>query len=598
MANELGVIRRSALVSPYGPGAIVDFRAGGGPVSGVVAGLEEWDRSSPAGLRHPQVTYEPRLQVALGVHGFRLPPVAAGDRPASSEQLVAVRFPSWLVCPGCSRLRRARRWGADPGSAARYCGECSANRGTRTKMFAIPARFVVACGAGHLDEFPWHWWVTHRDGCGNHDGDLRLESRGAGLAGLILSCNTCQSSRSMEGVFGGQTLAGLRCTGTRPWLASGRESCEIPVRALQRGASNLYFPITRSSLDIPPWSDHLQAALGQYWHPLSSAESSKRPLLVSALWSQFESLGYTQEALVSALEERIATLARQAGNSLRDEEYRQFTSRIGTAQDQVAEFECRPHPVPSVLGPWIGFIAEVVRLREVRALIGFTRINPPGTVERGVETVTAPIQDAHRDWLPAIEVRGEGVFLALDSERLARWESSPEVQARAAAVRVESPWAEAEPAITAENVARGMLTHTLSHVLMRQLALDCGYSAASLRERLYVGPSGDSSAGILIYTSSPDADGTLGGLSRQGHPDRLPLLVQRAVTVSQWCSSDPLCMSGASARSGAASLAACHSCALAPETSCELFNRLLDRAMLVGTPEQPNLGYFHQLLAK
>lgn len=596
MPNELGVVRRSALVSPHGPGAIVDFRARGGPVSAIIAGLDEWDRSSPAGLLHPQVTYEPRLQASLNVQGFRLPPVSASDSPRPSEQLVAVRFPTWLLCPGCSRLRRARRWGSDPGSAARYCGECTARREARGRSFVVPARFVVACSSGHLDDFPWHWWVAHRAECTNRDGDLLLESRGMGLAGLVVVCKTCSASRSMDGVFGARALESLTCSGNRPWLAAERELCSKPVRTLQRGASNLYFPVTRSSLDIPPWSDHLQAALGMYWEPLRSTDAAGRRQLIAALWNLFEQLGYSRDQLADAIEERLTDLESQQDAGLREEEYRQFTSEVPTGAEDIREFECRPQIVPAGLREHVQVIAEAVRLREVRALIGFTRVNPPGTREAGVEIPLAPIQSTRRNWLPAIEVRGEGVFLALKPDAVSRWEASSAVRSRAESVHFDPRGDGSDPQITPDNIARAMLVHTLAHVLMRQLALDCGYSAASLRERLYVGTPLDRCAGVLIYTSSPDADGTLGGLSRQGKPDRMEALLIRAVASCQWCSSDPLCMSGAMSHSGTSNLAACHCCALAPETSCELFNSLLDRAMLIGTPQQPDVGFFQNLV--
>ena len=134
--NELGKVRRSAAIMNYGPGAIVDFRAGGGPVSVVAAGLEQWDeRAPPAGLTNPQTVFEPRLQKKLRVDGFRLPPVYTDDgndaqrRDAEERvELVGVRFPGWLQCPSCDVLRAARDWASEPGNPARYCPRCTAAR--------------------------------------------------------------------------------------------------------------------------------------------------------------------------------------------------------------------------------------------------------------------------------------------------------------------------------------------------------------------------------------------------------------------------------------------------------------------------------------
>jgi hypothetical protein len=130
---------------------------------------------------------------------------------------------------------------------------------------------------------------------------------------------------------------------------------------------------------------------------------------------------------------------------------------------------------------------------------------------------------------------------------------------------------------------------------MRQLTLDCGYSSAALRERLYTGPEGSDMAGLLIYTATTDEDGTLGGLQRQGDPSRMERTVQAALAAQEWCSSDPLCIEDLLTGEDSLSLAACHACVLAPETSCEEYNRFLDRAMLLGVPNDRSTGYFSEL---
>ncbi|MGC4120464.1 MAG: hypothetical protein QM765_38975 [Myxococcales bacterium] len=263
MAKDLGDVRRSQVVTSHGPGSIVDFRAGGrggGAVSVVAAGLEEWDRqASPPGLAHPQTVFEPRLQQLLGVGGFRLPPVAPQTRPGvyarNVGKLVGVRFPRWLQCPECKDLREARRWSEDPGDPALYCGECSDRAGGRNRVHVVPARFIVMCENGHLDEFPWLWWVKHKETCGKR-GDLRLEgSAAAGLVGLVLTCLECGNSRSMEGCFGPGAIP-AQCRGRRPWLGiDADEECGAEPHVAQRGASNIYFSAVESALDIPPYTD-------------------------------------------------------------------------------------------------------------------------------------------------------------------------------------------------------------------------------------------------------------------------------------------------------------------------------------------------------
>jgi hypothetical protein len=144
--------------------------------------------------------------------------------------------------------------------------------------------------------------------------------------------------------------------------------------------------------------------------------------------------------------------------------------------------------------------------------------------------------------------------------------------------------------------ARYMLCHTLAHTLMRQLTLECGYSSASLQERIYAGGGDDPMAGVLIYTATTDSDGTLGGLQRQGKAERIPGILTRALFAIEWCSSDPLCISDMMGAQTTFSHSACHACVLAPETSCEAFNSYLDRGLLVGVPDSPETGFFQSLI--
>jgi hypothetical protein len=143
-------------------------------------------------------------------------------------------------------------------------------------------------------------------------------------------------------------------------------------------------------------------------------------------------------------------------------------------------------------------------------------------------------------------------------------------------------------------IPRFVLLHTLAHLLINQLSFDCGYGSSSLRERIYCDEQHEDRPmnGILIYTASGDSEGTMGGLVRQGLPGRLENTVIRALRTSSWCSADPICMESRGQGPDSCNLAACHCCGLLPETSCEEGNRLLDRATVVGTPEDGSLGLF------
>lgn len=602
--NELGNLRRSAAAALFGPGAVIDFRAGDAPISAVAAGLEEWDRNfPPAGMRNEQTVLEARLQKKLGVRGFRLPPVSAEEftRP-DSKALVAVRYPNWLQCPQCSRLGESRNWAEEPGRPGLYCPQCTQRMPGQRKVFVVPVRFVMACEGGHLDEFPWHAWVRHKEGCQKRSF-LSLVSERAGLAGLILSCPSCHARRSMDRVFSEDTWETFpNCRGKRPWLAGADEECQHKARAVQRGASNLYFPVVVSALSIPPWSDQLQEALGVQWNQFVDVEPEDRAAFVRILAKTGElklvldDLGLTPETFLEQLNRRLDSHEQIDTDDLRGEEHRQFTGGIADHGPD-REFEMRPQSVPQAIAPWFSHLVRVVRLREVSALTGFTRIHPPGDPD---SPNIAPISARHLDWLPAIEVRGEGIFLELEGVALAQWERNAAVVERIRALddRYQADWRDrfGDEKAPAPITPRRVLVHTLAHALMRQLTLDCGYSSTALRERLYVGDGDSPMAGLLIYTATTDDDGTLGGLQREGTPDRMARTIAAAIQAQVWCSSDPLCIEDLLAGASGMSLAACHACVLGPETSCEEFNQFLDRALLVGTPTDPSLGFFRNLV--
>lgn len=602
--NELGKVRQSSVIMNYGPGSIVDFRVPGtgAAVSVVSAGLEQWVRmAEEAGDSSQDMKRltEPRLAEKLRVSHFRLPPVAP-DNPGKDDEavpLIGARFPGWLQCPKCHTLKPARKWGNEPGNPSRFCSPCSRELGADSKVYVVPVRFVVACRNGHLDDFPWSEWVHKGRNCSSREFALKAE--GPGLAGLILSCPRCKSRRSMEHIFTRDAHQDRTCTGARPWLAEGTEECDQRPITLQRGASNLYFPLMQSALVIPPWSEEVIRRLGYRWNEIATlVDEEQRANYIDMFWSSIsQDVGEIDRPVFKELvEEKIADTKKASSGNLRWDEYQQFMMAASKAAKAGDEFEVRAVQPPQRI-PQISYLMRVVSLREIRALHGFTRIEPlPGSPPVRQQYLSR----SNMRWLPALEVRGEGIFIALDKERLAAWEDHPKVLERAASLKIFNESRVLNPDSEKINVSnrlgsRYLLLHSLAHVLMKQLSLQSGYSSASLRERIYVGDGETDMAGILIYTATSDSDGTLGGLQRHGKSDRFSALFTEAIRANQWCSSDPLCIRGLVSATESSSLAACHSCLLAPETSCEDFNRFLDRAMLVGTPEDRSIGFFSGL---
>lgn len=566
-----GSVRRGQLVTTYGVGALVALEE----ESFIVAGIDRWQVSDPN-------IHEPRLERLLDVHGFVLPPATENGR-----DIPVFRFPLWCSCPVCSRLNEHRFFTTFDNNR---CNTCNAN--------LAPSRFVVCCKKGHIDDFPYFAWVHAGTGSADKSHQLTIRAVGASasLRDIQISCS-CGLSKSMEGAFGKNVLReiGYRCSGNRPWLGDSREPlCTETPRTFQRGASNVWFPTVHSSISIPPWSEGAFRLLNRYWSALQHAPDDALVPILTGM-GIVKGTPYSVDDLVLAVQQRRnGESGEDRTTDIRWQEY-EALSKGKAESDLDQEFVCIPSQGGNDLAAlWFDQIMLVKRLREVRALQSFTRVTPHLVGE--TPDRRAQICNTSPGWLPAIEVRGEGVFLVLNIERLRIWESDPEILRRAKKVndnylrRSQGVGNMPGRAIT----PRLLLIHTLAHVLINQWSLDCGYPAASLRERLYVS---DRMAGLLIYTATSDSAGSLGGVVAQAGPSRLDEALREAIGRATWCSADPLCIESDATGVDALNLAACHACVLLPEVSCEEMNLFLDRGMLIGDPEKPNVGYFADLIA-
>jgi hypothetical protein len=254
---------------------------------------------------------------------------------------------------------------------------------------------------------------------------------------------------------------------------------------------------------------------------------------------------------------------------------------------------------PEGFGDFISSVVLVERLREVNTLIGFTRVDPPEEGFEGGEPPTrAPLSTDRPTWLLATEVRGEGIFLSFELGLLSDWLARKAVRDRSEILfSGHRSWRAARRLKPLEANFPGVLCtllHTFSHVLLRELSLECGYNAASIRERIYASGPGKppDMAGVLLYTAASDSDGTLGGLVELGKPENLGRLISQALKHAQVCSSDPLCSEHIPVHDATLHGAACHACSFVPETSCEFGNRYLDRSLLVPTFQGMETAFF------
>jgi hypothetical protein len=553
-----GRLRLSQVITTFGPGAVLD--APGESV--MVVGLDNWPK--PEGER----IHDFRLEKSLEKVVFKSPALPSQNRDGG---LPCVRFPRELICSGCGLF-----------SWSKKCQACGKP--------AYPARLIVICPAGHADEFPWYWWAHRGEKC-TGKARLKLEGRQktAALADLVVKCETCGKGQPLSGALGPKALEGWKCAGKQPWLFGSQPvACHEKPRSVLRGATNVYFACTLSALSIPPWSDRIQLILDDHWQTLCNFPST---MLESAIETIPELRGYQKENVLLAIQRRASNTTMMG--DLRREEYLAF-GNPGTGFNQpVTDFQISPAEVPDMFRATIARVVLARRLREVVVLRGFTRLDPPDP--ENPAQVIAPIAANPPNWLPAAEHRGEGIFLELAEQRVREWERRSVVQERMGRLNLAySAWREQRNMPPAPPVtARTVLLHTLAHLLMRQLSLECGYSSSALRERLY---TGSDMCGLLIYTASSDSDGSLGGLVQQGQRDRFAQTMLALREYARWCSGDPHCTENNPARTGKLNGASCHMCSLVAETSCERGNRLLDRAFLMDLPGLPSgTGYFEQV---
>ncbi|HXZ04168.1 MAG TPA: DUF1998 domain-containing protein [Ktedonobacteraceae bacterium] len=610
---RVGELRPSQVLFTYGIGAVVDLPF----ISTMVMGLEDWINP------HPQPIGEERLLQAvksiLGVQVSRLlsPPVAPEQEgipnPFDESATIGVpvaAFPRWMLCPRCRTLApldsslfqlKVDNYRAD---RTRYVHVNCPSAGSPPPV--VPARFLVACKAGHLDDFPWLYFVHGEAPC-----QARLKLVQLGVSGeavdVQVKCETCGKQKRMGEAFGKDAALNLpACNGRHPHLRTYESTpCEERSRTILLGASNSWFPILLSALAVPNAIDKLGQLVDDHWHILEKVENQQNIDLLKQLEVLQHFATYTTEEIWEKIEQRKYQSSDEDSQapSLKTPEW-QVLSNPKAAPD-ARDFKVTAVPLPAGYEAYLEQVVLVERLREVRALIGFTRIEAPGDFSEMLEVPEnrrAPISRKPTPWVPAAEVRGEGIFIQFREDALQKWLNDSicyrhyrafkeaHIQYRRAR-RMEIPEA-GYPGL------RYVLLHSFAHALMRQFTLECGYTAASIRERIYSLPSEHEygpMAGILFYTSAPDSEGTLGGLVGLGVPEQLERHLDGALEQMQSCTSDPLCAEHTCSQEHSLHEAACHACLFLPETSCERGNKYLDRSVLVPTVNRADLAFFDNL---
>lgn len=622
-------VRISQLLSPFAPGSIYTDKYG---IPNIICGLDYWFVKQENGRLEEipeaisiNLIVEPRLTNILKVSTLRQPPKYIFDKDnikLSGLKIHTHRFPRWYVNNTSGDLRRF-----------------NLESKKIEKGAWRPVRFIAVCEAGHISDFPWKEWLSCT--CNNDMGLKLNDAGGVDLTSIKISCKNCNKWKSLAGATfinlengeSGLLKAGINCSGQRPWLGENciNEYCEKPLAAVLINQSNIYFAKTISSIFLPdldadPLTKKIQDIItnSEKLSPASvmfklgykemgieiikriiTEECGDLPLPSDeTIIEAFENIGSGRSSsspspIPLTNDSVLLAFRRTEYNILRNS----ITEGISNELCVISS------DVPSSLQKFFTKVNLIEKLRETRVFYGFDRLirseNPlEGMPEVAIKQLFMKTPGSET-WLPAVKNYGEGIYLELSELTIQKWlqNNSEWLQKRYTKNFVDRMSLETMLLPPSSNVdwkwaSRYQLVHTLSHILINQLIYECGYSSASLRERLFVSSDEQAPmAGILIYTASGDSDGSLGGLVRMGRPELFENTVKKAINKSSWCSADPVCsenLGGGGSR--LINMAACHACTLLPETTCETINNGLDRASIIGTPTDHERGFFSELL--
>jgi hypothetical protein len=597
-----GQIRQSQIVTTFGPGAMIDLP----DYAVILAGLDHWSGYQDHPIVEDRLASKVRNLLGRSFT-FYAPPADNDDPTAPATGITVWLFPEWFVGQDARQDRSGVR-------SRPLVNRLDLDRGMKLRLESrdkpqrvVPVRFVQACTRGHVSDIDWRVFVHGKGAtCSRR---LWLDERGTtgDLTDITVRCECGQFKALSAATKIGDLPLGY-CNGPRPWLGpnawercgDGAQNPAQPNRLLIRAASNAYFAQTLSVISIPEPGLKLRNAVEDVWAQFLQAVGSIGELAFARKMPQVKLAleGFSDAEVWAEIERRLAGAAPVA-KGIREAELETLLESPDEVGDDQPDglFFARTAAIPPgepALTRSISKVVKVHRLREVIVQVGFTRFESAvpdinGELDLNVERAALSL---NQQWLPAVENRGEGVFIGFRRKAIEKWSGRDAVKARGDRLLAGfNAWRKDHPGTKAEFPKLPfVMLHTLSHLLITAVALDCGYAASSIRERIYVGPAG---YGILLYTASPDAEGTLGGLVEAA--DRIDVHLRQAIEMGRLCSNDPVCAQHQPddrQEDRLLSGAACHGCVLLAESSCERRNDFLDRALVVPTVDSEGAAFF------
>lgn len=602
MAKAHGEIRQSQIITTFGPGALIDLPK----YSVIMSGLDNVREPGRVIAEDRLLTKVKRIPGLNYIESLNEPPAQKDVYGTDYSGFRAYMFPKWYV--STQVLGKKFRW-LVPSLKVDHRKYKDDTDGKEYSV--VPVRFLRACKKGHISDIDWKWYIhSGRTECKAPVYMLTEMGNSGDASDVMLSCS-CGASRFLEEAKE-PSLTGLGfCNGDRPWLGYGaNEECKDLARLTIRNASNNYFPQVVSVISIP-YKENITLGDKVMKHLFKLEKCNTEAKLEVIIETQSDVEADLKEHPVSEVWKCLQSIKETGRNPdatpLKDQEFETlFSSDDEVGEDWPAGNFYSKAVKRENWGnePFMDNFSRIVlvhRLREVKALVGFSRIDRlatgiDGELDQDESIHRAAISLNNAKWVPAIENRGEGIFLGFNKEKINQWMRKEPVKKRHMELMagVQRLFKDKEKDFNEAEDFPGMpyyMLHSFAHMLITAVSLECGYPASSIKERIYCSKHG---YGVLLYTGSPDAEGTLGGLIEVGR--NISKYIKLALEMSELCSNDPVCSehNPESALDDKYLLgAACHGCLLIAETSCEMSNNYLDRSLVVPVLGNPGCEFFN-----
>lgn len=533
-------------------------------------------------------------------------------------------FPKWFYCTRCNRFANysewKKRWTASGKKTDFFNPPKCSNKDCKENHLE-QIRFVMTCSNGHIHDLPWEFWNNRlpndrsqqndeendnkneksngpqldfsKKCCDSQDLIYKISRENTELSGIWVECKNCKKKANLKGVFNFEQP----CLGKKYWLKpdNGKfheENCSAKTSVKLKTSNSVYYSNSLSSLFIPDFQNLLSSEIRLDIDNMVAKQKYSNEQIIELIC---DLKGVQKELVEQYLE--TGEIKYIPDNIYREAEYNYFLEK---EQPDNKQIKFRVIDCSEQIN---GFskLVKIDKLKKTTVQTSFTRNEPidvdsilqnQNEYEYTVQRQSVSKNNFETKTLPALESYGEGILFVLDEQKLKQWKQQQEVIERTEKIKSNAQNADwkSHQIVAKTLTPNKVLIHTLSHLLMRELEYVCGYPASSLSERLYVS---ETMNGFLI-SAFDGTDGYLGGLSNLCNDlENLNNIINSAILRATDCSSDPICIESEGQGVGQLNLAACHSCTLTPETTCELSNLYLDRKLIVSK----EYGFFKSNLA-